>query len=207
MSESELSTSAGSPTALVVVGSSRLSLCRRLEAKWDEIQVGRQGSYSVERLESLDLYCKSTSRARVIMVCLITPLPALLVAVLLECFPLRPPSDGWAANWVFWLRLLLAQVILGSVVNSQIVRFVPGLNFPLTKRVAIAAGVSTSLVGSFILVATKIGFPVPCMTNPNWNLHANSDTSHLRPSSVCERFTVQTAFGLVNSLFPRVHDA
>ncbi|KAG6956912.1 hypothetical protein JG688_00011213 [Phytophthora aleatoria] len=61
---------------------------------------------------NLDSYCNTTSWTRVILVCVLTPVPSLLVAVLLECLPLRPPSEGWAANWVFWLRLSLANMVL-----------------------------------------------------------------------------------------------
>ncbi|EGZ30647.1 hypothetical protein PHYSODRAFT_447807, partial [Phytophthora sojae] len=74
---------------------------------WSALRVGRHGSYSVERLESLDHYCKTTSRTRVASVCLLTPLPALTTAALLECLSLRPPSEGWRANWMFWIRLSL----------------------------------------------------------------------------------------------------
>ncbi|KAF1788099.1 hypothetical protein GQ600_6211 [Phytophthora cactorum] len=27
------------------------------------------------------------------------------VVAIIESLPLRPPSEGWAANWVFWIRL------------------------------------------------------------------------------------------------------
>lgn len=65
------------------------SAWHRLEERWNEMQVGRQGSYSVERLESLHHYCNTTSRTRVIVVCVLTPLPGLIAASLLECLPLR----------------------------------------------------------------------------------------------------------------------
>ncbi|KAE8915347.1 hypothetical protein PF003_g1072 [Phytophthora fragariae] len=39
----------------------------RAVERWEELQVGRQGSYSVERLVSLDHYCKTASRTRVIL--------------------------------------------------------------------------------------------------------------------------------------------
>ncbi|POM67831.1 LOW QUALITY PROTEIN: Hypothetical protein PHPALM_16094 [Phytophthora palmivora] len=119
---------------------SQTSAWDRLEKKWNEIQVGRQGSYSIERLESLDLYCKTTSQIRVVLVCLLTPLPALAAALLLEVLPLRPPSEGLTANWVFWLRLLLMELILGFAGNSQVAAFVPGLPFTIPKRIIIAMG-------------------------------------------------------------------
>ncbi|ETL77836.1 hypothetical protein F442_09650 [Phytophthora nicotianae P10297] len=141
----------------------RIPLWRRVEEKWDKIQIGRQGSYSVERLESLEHYYKTTSKARVILVCIATPLPALTTGVLVECLPLRSPSEGWKANWVFWIRLLLVHLILNVAVNSQLIRFIPGLNFTFGKIVIIAAGITTAFLGTAILAASTIGFPVPLM--------------------------------------------
>ncbi|ETM45558.1 hypothetical protein L914_09424, partial [Phytophthora nicotianae] len=142
---------------------SRYSSWGRVEKKWNEIQVGRQGSYSVERLESLDLYCKNTSQVRVLLVCLLTPIPALATALLLECLPLRQPSEGVTANWVFWLRLFLMELMLGIAGNSQVAAFVPGLDFTISKRITIALGVSMCYLGTCLLAASLIGFPVPLM--------------------------------------------
>ncbi|KAE9184319.1 hypothetical protein PF004_g23697 [Phytophthora fragariae] len=85
--------------------SPRTSSWKRLEKNWSQLQVGHHGSYSVERLELLHEYCQATSFRRVLLVCLLTPAPALLVAVVLECLPLRSPSEGWADNWLFWIRV------------------------------------------------------------------------------------------------------
>ncbi|EGZ04476.1 hypothetical protein PHYSODRAFT_536312, partial [Phytophthora sojae] len=134
-----------------------------LARKWNGIQVESQGAYSIEHLESLNLYCKTTSRRRAVLVCLLTPVPALLTALLVECLPLRPPSDGWRANYVFWLRLLSVQLTLGFIVNSQLIRFIPGLNITIRKRMAIAAGASTLFVGTCLIAASAVGFPVPLM--------------------------------------------
>ncbi|KAJ8575177.1 hypothetical protein ON010_g4038 [Phytophthora cinnamomi] len=125
---------------------SKAPLWKRLEERWNESQVGRQGSYSMERLESLDLYCKTTSRVRVIL-----------------CLPLRHPSEGWAANWVFWVRLLVVQTILGFGGNSQTSSFVPDINFTPIKRLTAAFLGSSAHIATNILVAATIGFPVPFM--------------------------------------------
>ncbi|KAE8997520.1 hypothetical protein PF002_g15171 [Phytophthora fragariae] len=140
-----------------------IPLVKRIARKWFDIQIESQGAYSVERLESFNLYCKTTSRRRAMLVCILTPVPALLAALLVELLPLRPPSEGWTANWVFWLRLLLVQLILGFTVNSQMIRFIPGLNLTIGKRMAISMGASIPFVGTCLLAAIKIGFPVPLM--------------------------------------------
>ncbi|KAF1793786.1 hypothetical protein GQ600_25008 [Phytophthora cactorum] len=142
---------------------SRLACWRQLEENWNRIQVGRQGSYSVERLMSLEQYCNTTSWTRVILVCVLTPIPALLVAVLLECLPLRPPSEGWAANWVFWLRLSLTHAMLSFGGSVLLTTFVPDLSFTFWKQIIVTLGVVVGLVGTCILAAHIIGFPVPLM--------------------------------------------
>ncbi|ETI48735.1 hypothetical protein F443_07274 [Phytophthora nicotianae P1569] len=141
----------------------RVALCRQLEENWNRIQVGRQGSYSIERLVSLDQYCNTTSWTRVILVCVSTPIPSLLVAVLLECFPLRPPSEGWVANWVFWLRMSLTSVLLAFGGYSQLAAFVPDLHFTLCKQIIASTGLAVGLIGTSILAAKIIGFPVPLL--------------------------------------------
>ncbi|KAE9336701.1 hypothetical protein PF008_g12893 [Phytophthora fragariae] len=135
----------------------------RAVERWEELQVGRQGSYSVERLVSLDHYCKTASRTRVILVCVLTPIPAFTFAVLLECLPLKHPTEGWAANWLFWVRWALTMLAISFVGVSQLVTYVPGLNFTLVKRVVVSVGSTTTFVGMCILGANAMKFPVPYM--------------------------------------------
>lgn len=123
----------------------RIPPWKRLEEAWNKIQVGRQGAYSIERLESLDFYVRTTSKTRVILVCVLTPLPALLAAVLLECLPLRAPSEVWAANWVFWIRLGLMELVRSYAGTLQTIGFVPELNFPLYKRLIMMLGTNVAL--------------------------------------------------------------
>ncbi|KAK1945942.1 hypothetical protein P3T76_002990 [Phytophthora citrophthora] len=142
---------------------SSISLWQKLEQTWNEIQVGRQGSYSVERLKSLDLYCKTTSRTRVLLVCICTPIPALLAALLLECLPLHPPSEGWAANWMFWVRFSAMVFILVFVGIAAFVQFVPNFGLTIGKRAIIAFGTMIGYVGTCLVIASTniIGFPIP----------------------------------------------
>ncbi|EGZ17538.1 hypothetical protein PHYSODRAFT_499158, partial [Phytophthora sojae] len=133
----------------------------RLEAKWNRIQVGHQGSYSVERLESFDHYCKTTSPARVLLVCILTPLPALLAPVLLESLPLRPPSESWTANWVYWIRLGLANFVMNFAGMSLLVPLVPELKPTSRRRLILCVVTTGGYVASFVLGAAGVGFPVP----------------------------------------------
>ncbi|KAF1791078.1 hypothetical protein GQ600_7084 [Phytophthora cactorum] len=137
------------------------SACNQLEKRWNDLQVGRQGSYSVERLESFDSYCKATSYARVILVCLLTPLPALLVVILLECLPLRPPSEGWSANWVFWIRLALMVFTTGFIGTSEMATLVPVMEAPVSKILVAAVLLVTAYMVTALAVSNNVGFPLP----------------------------------------------
>ncbi|KAG7384692.1 hypothetical protein PHYPSEUDO_002385 [Phytophthora pseudosyringae] len=143
--------------------SSRLSSWKRVEKNWNQAQVGHQGSYSVERLELLDRYCNNTSLTRVILVCVSTPLPALAVALGLECLPLRPPSEGWAANWMFWIRLSFMALMLNLVGVCQVNLFVPGFSQSVGKVIYASVGVCALQIGTFVFEAAAFGFPVPFM--------------------------------------------
>ncbi|POM57815.1 Hypothetical protein PHPALM_37624 [Phytophthora palmivora] len=145
------------------VTSTRARLWKRLEEQWNKIQVGHQGAYSVERLESFDYYCKTTSRTRVILVCLLTPVPALSTAIALECLPLQSPSGGWTANWVFWIRLTLTTCIMGISTLASLVTLVPDINPTFLKRQLVAWGMSAAYVTTALIAAISIGFPIPLM--------------------------------------------
>lgn len=141
----------------------RRSIRRRLEDKWKSIQVESQDAYSIERLESLNLYCTTTSTSRVILLCVLTPVPALLAALVLQSFPLRPPTEGLVANWVFWLRLFITHSMIGVVENSSMTRLIPGLVYPVWKRIAVALVTNVAFVATCLLAASQIGFPLPFM--------------------------------------------
>lgn len=137
------------------------SVWSRLEERWNQIQLGRQGSYSIERVESLDQYCKTASKTRVLLVCVLSPLPALSIAVFLEFLPLCPPSEGWQANWVFWIRLSLLVFTINYAEMAQLTMLIPGLNATFIKRFMASAGASAAFMGICILTASTVGFPVP----------------------------------------------
>ncbi|RLN55382.1 hypothetical protein BBJ28_00024995 [Nothophytophthora sp. Chile5] len=128
---------------------------------WDRSEVGHRGRYSVERLLALGDYCERTSPARVLAVCLLGPLPALLVMLGIECIPLRDPADGWRANSAFWLRLGLSNFVisLGGVLQMKPV-LVPGV-ITIKGALAIAAASSCCFVLSCLAVAILWVFPTP----------------------------------------------
>ncbi|CEG40583.1 uncharacterized protein PHALS_10772 [Plasmopara halstedii] len=134
---------------------------RHLEKKWNDIQVGRQGSYSVERLESFNAYCESTSRIRVILVCLLVPLPTLTLAIFLECLPLRNPSEGWRANWMFWIRQAISVFMATFTGTLSFKMFIPVLEITPVKTFAIPFLLSVLYMTTMLVAASTIGYPLP----------------------------------------------
>jgi hypothetical protein len=81
--------------------------------------------------------------------------------VLLESLPLQPPSDGWSANWVFWLRFELMEMMVSFVGNGTLSCFIPDLSFTFGKRLCAALGVSLAFTGTCLFAASTFAFPVP----------------------------------------------
>lgn len=99
----------------------------------------------------------ATSPTRVLLVCVLTPVPALLTTVLIESLPLRPPSESWNTNGMFWIRLTLANFIM---LCAGVV-LVPELNATLLKRLLLCTGVICGYLGTFVLGVDAVGFPFP----------------------------------------------
>ncbi|KAJ8556880.1 hypothetical protein ON010_g9086 [Phytophthora cinnamomi] len=128
---------------------------------WHLGQIGHRSEYSVERLLALRDYSERTSITRALVVCFTTPLPAILASILIDCIPLRDPSEGWKANYAFWIRDLFDTflVSLGGVTQTQAMTMDGSLS---------NTGVVTSSLGTAVVyVLLKMGvaatwrFPVP----------------------------------------------
>ncbi|RLN82983.1 hypothetical protein BBJ28_00022952, partial [Nothophytophthora sp. Chile5] len=133
----------------------------RLKANSQRLQVSQRGMYSIERLQALESYCASTSSLRVFAVCILTPLPALLVVVLLECLPLRDPADGWQANYMFWLRFFVISEVICMALIIQVRESVEGLQLSMLRCFGISTVGSLAYAGSLIAIASLWVFPIP----------------------------------------------
>ncbi|OWZ09865.1 hypothetical protein PHMEG_00017362 [Phytophthora megakarya] len=169
-----------------------------MDHKWTDIQVGRQAQYSIERLESLDQYCKSTSKFRSICVCILTPLPVMIMTVLIESLPLRPPPDGWAANGIFWLRLSLAGFTLTIAGMVVLRRLVPGLPFTMAKLLIIATGSAagyTGFSGSYGGCNRLSGSTSNVDGDDSeWHHHWCNARSRVWTNPICKNFSIILAF-------------
>ncbi|KAE9064803.1 hypothetical protein PF005_g26548 [Phytophthora fragariae] len=117
--------------------------------------------YSVERIYALDDYSENTSRARMIAVCVLTPLPALLLVVALELIPLQNPGDGWANNYGAWLRFEVISFTVGLGLTVQMKGMSVGIAISTRKLVAVSLATSVCHVCVTVAIANFWAYPVP----------------------------------------------
>ncbi|OWZ17799.1 hypothetical protein PHMEG_0008208 [Phytophthora megakarya] len=134
---------------------------RKLVAYWHRSQIGHRSEYSVERLLAFRDYYERTSIARVVAVCVLTPIPALLAALAIDCIPLKPPSDGWQANYAVWIRLFLAMSAEALGVVFQVRAVIDPGTISIPGAVQISLGTAICSVLTTILLAVVWTFPTP----------------------------------------------
>ncbi|EGZ18260.1 hypothetical protein PHYSODRAFT_407061, partial [Phytophthora sojae] len=128
---------------------------------WQAMQFSHHGRYSIERLIALDEYTRKTSWARVVIVCLVTPLPAIIFVTSLETIPLQDPAEGWRVNYGVWIR---AGVMSGAVSHSVLVQLqhlVDDVAMSKRQLAAIVAIMILGYAGMSILIADQVFFPIP----------------------------------------------
>jgi hypothetical protein len=128
---------------------------------WKNIQVGHRGRYSVQRLLSFRDYHRRTSPTRVFFVCLTALVPAFVAAVLVECIPLKPPDEGWKANYMFWIRLYVSSLPIAFGAVYQVKEVIePDVISPLGIAVT-GVGSCTCYVAFTMVLAVVWKFPIP----------------------------------------------
>ncbi|GMF58561.1 unnamed protein product [Phytophthora fragariaefolia] len=134
---------------------------KRLWAAWMSLQVEFQGRYSVGRIQRLHCYMRSLDYRRMTAVCLLTPLPCLLSAVLIELAPLADPKDGVYANGLFFIRIWGVTCWMVGSLTLQMGQMAPRHQMTLRHAaiMGVLAGFTTSLTSFGIAVVFV--FPVP----------------------------------------------
>ncbi|KAG7383509.1 hypothetical protein PHYPSEUDO_003602 [Phytophthora pseudosyringae] len=128
---------------------------------WHRSHIGHRSEYSVERLLAFRDYYKRTSFTRAVAVCMLTPIPAITVALLIDCTPLRPPSEGWQANYGFWIRWFLALVAVSVGVTLQVREVILPGAISNAGAVVISLGTAVTDVAVAFAVAVTWRFPIP----------------------------------------------
>ncbi|KUF85261.1 hypothetical protein AM587_10005539 [Phytophthora nicotianae] len=134
---------------------------RKLSDCWHQSHIGHRSQYSIERLLAFRDYHQRTSIARVICVCVLTPIPALLTAFSLDCIPLKPPADGWQVNYAVWIRLFLGLFSATVGVAFQVRAVIEPDTLSMTGVAAIALGTAMCSVSTLLGLAVIWRFPTP----------------------------------------------
>lgn len=139
------------------------SVFKCLLSAYRRVQVSHRGKYSIERLLALQEYSQSTSTLRVLLVCVLTPMPMLVIALGLESIPLQDPSAGWKADRGMWMRTALAIVFGTCTIGDQIRLLVPGVAVRWVHVIVMSAVVSVFYTVTTVEVAALWVFPIPFM--------------------------------------------
>eukprot|EP00644_Phytophthora_capsici_P018055 jgi/Phyca11/113911/e_gw1.25.180.1 len=130
----------------------------KLTAAWHHSQIGHRSEYSIERFLALRDYYQRTSIIHAIAVCVLTPLPALLTALLIDCIPLRPRSEGWRGSWI---RQFITMFCEAVGVVFQVREVIESGTISHLGAIKIGLGTAISSVLVTILVAALWRFPIP----------------------------------------------
>ncbi|KAG7379574.1 Basement membrane-specific heparan sulfate proteoglycan core protein [Phytophthora pseudosyringae] len=128
------------------------------------IFVGRlPGQASVSKLDALERFQLETSPWRVALILVLTPLPWLLINLLLEWIPLRDPADGFWGSGYYQLRMLLTSTLSSVAPVLLKLHCVPG--FPASSPRVLAAYAlfqAAICLGTNAIIALAADvFPVP----------------------------------------------
>ncbi|RLN55142.1 hypothetical protein BBJ28_00016391, partial [Nothophytophthora sp. Chile5] len=135
----------------------------KLKHAWFAVQVSHRGKYSIERLLALDEYTRSTSWWRVLLVCVSTPLPMVLLVISQELLPLQDPSDGWRANEVIWLRTAIQAGVIALATGGQAVYLIDGVVISPRQLMMLFFSVALGYTAVAMVVAAYVAFPIPFM--------------------------------------------
>ncbi|EGZ18300.1 hypothetical protein PHYSODRAFT_500123, partial [Phytophthora sojae] len=135
--------------------------CEWLLKFWRRSQIGQRSQYSVERFLSFRDYYQHTSTARAVAVCLFTPIPAVLVALLTDCIPLKAPSDGWRSNSAFWIRLFIDVFAIAVGLSAQVKDAIVEGAISNGGAVVVAFGTAIFFILLAIAIVATWRFPIP----------------------------------------------
>ncbi|RLN88489.1 hypothetical protein BBJ28_00027227 [Nothophytophthora sp. Chile5] len=133
----------------------------KLVELWYAAQVELQGRYSPQRVRALADYTENTSLLRAMFVVGVTPIPCLVITILVDLVYLRPPSEGLQANRLFVGREYVSFWIFGFLAMHQFRHALPSL--PLSNRRIIVNNVIVAALTVSVIYAlgSVVGFPLP----------------------------------------------
>ncbi|EGZ10553.1 hypothetical protein PHYSODRAFT_438174, partial [Phytophthora sojae] len=129
---------------------------------WTSLHVEFQGCYYNQRLQQLQPYTKDLSVARLVALCLVTPLPSLCLSLLTESVPLPPPEAGISRNWFVFVRSWALIVLIGAGELVQIGQGVSKLKL-CAAQVSFVSSIAATFPFSCVIIVCSLTdiFPLP----------------------------------------------
>lgn len=120
------------------------------------------GSYSIERLSSMQKDCGSTSAWRVFVVLATTPLLSLVCVAVIDALPMNSPDLGLAQSGTVWARGILVGLLQSFSLSLMFSLYVSDLRLSIITLLftALAATVVSHTV-VFCLIML-LWYPLPC---------------------------------------------
>lgn len=112
-----------------------------------------QVGLALRQAQSFVEYVDSTSWLRVGAVSALAFAPSFAFAILIELLPLRPPTEGWEANWHYWIRLFVSSLVLSFGIALQTSVLAPAASLKIRHAVFIAIGTSVGFILQNIMIA------------------------------------------------------
>lgn len=88
-------------------------------------------------------------------------MPALLLAIAVECIPLRDPYQGWHANYAVWVRYYIMNFAISVGLVFQIKQLVPSLTISTQRGILVAVVTAGCYILTMLLIAMYWVFPIP----------------------------------------------
>ncbi|GLD97761.1 hypothetical protein PINS_up006458 [Pythium insidiosum] len=127
---------------------------------WVAAQVELHGRYSLQNFQDLDDYYRRTPWWRAVIVCLLTPLPAIVIVLLIDLLPLDPISYG-PDNPRLWGRAIVTTTLIAVAILEQFRQHVTELR--LTRRSIWIMSLLPPVVATSVTYAItmRVWFPMP----------------------------------------------
>jgi hypothetical protein len=133
-------------------------------ARWVYSLVSRlPGQYTASKLDAFDQFQRRTSRLQVAAILFLTPMPCVLINLLVETIPLADPTTGFRHSVAFQARHFLASVmqnILPALVKKDCVPDFPTGSWKLIVAFGLIQAVVGVVTNAVISLSTGV-FPVP----------------------------------------------
>ncbi|ETK72071.1 hypothetical protein F441_21937 [Phytophthora nicotianae CJ01A1] len=135
-------------------------------ARWRQVsnvaqRLHPRGCYSIQRLRRFKTYMDESNCGRLLSVCLLTPMPCVALATLVESVPLDSPEAGPYKNYIFWIRAWIVTAFVDYSMVIQMSQSLARLKMEHSYIVMIALAGSMISFGVVFAVAVWISFPVP----------------------------------------------